>query len=519
MKKKRLYHIHFLIFLLGVIQFCHGQQLKKSYPFSELESPALVKFSGEWKAEDGTVYQLPVENKDTAKLALSYEFNYADSLGRDSLFLFFEGLSWRIEVELNDYYLGVFDKAFETWYLPVRREWFHEGGNKLKITLSQGNPIPYYPMPTLMMLNAPALVNRVQLEELMFQHLPESQETDTVGIIAPYYFQHSYKFDRHAAVISLLTLKNQGIEDLYFAFPPGRKAEALAAQMGFRRVRALKEEMHMGAVNFFPVNNKAIVADLPFWLDINEKRTQNFGMLTPMNIKRVSNSYIAPKSLLSLLILFPLFGLALIKIISTGYYSSMAGLLISPKLFIDAAKDLGSGSQSFLVLLHFIKGICLVCVMSMAIFYIQKENQWHITQIITENTLTQQLFSKVDSLFATVLKCFAVLMVWYGIKYFFLLFLGRIYGIKGFVSGIISLDTVGSFPLILFLAVPMALIIFSTQIWGGAWFWVGSFMVLIYLIRKMYVFYIGLERLFSFSYSMKFLYICAFIILPYIIWF
>ena len=82
----------------------------------------------------------------------------------------------------------------------------------------------------------------------------------------------------------------------------------------------------------------------------------------------------------------------------------------------------------------------------------------------------------------------------------------------------LNLNVVGAFPLIWVMGLPGAFLLFSDHI-GQRSSWAGiliGILLVIYLIRQLYISYLGLEKLFAFSSGIKILYICGFNILPYL---
>ena len=152
-------------------------------------------------------------------------------------------------------------------------------------------------------------------------------------------------------------------------------------------------------------------------------------------------------------------------------------------------------------------------------YYIQVENQWKLLNIFQDWSLASSMFYPGKRLQELLFMSLGFLVVWTLLKYMLIAFIGSVFRIKAIVARIASLDVWGSYPMILILPIPMSLILFMDQLWGGGMVILLLAFAGIYIGRQMYVLYIGLDRFFGFSSAMKILYICTFIIVPYMVWF
>ncbi|MEL7340705.1 MAG: DUF4271 domain-containing protein, partial [Bacteroidota bacterium] len=185
---------------------------------------------------------------------------------------------------------------------------------------------------------------------------------------------------------------------------------------------------------------------------------------------------------------------------------------------LNVSLDVTSSNTGLLGIMMLLKGLNLSMIISLLIYYIMREHEWERLNVIRDWSLLSQWFYGWDSLWQIFVRSIQLVAIWFGIKFSFLALLGRGYGIKGLVEGVMSLEVAASFPLILFMGLPVGLVLFTDTIWGG---WLAVLLLLlglIYLLRRLYVFFIGLERLFSFSSAVNFVYICALNLIPYLIW-
>jgi hypothetical protein len=89
--------------------------------------------------------------------------------------------------------------------------------------------------------------------------------------------------------------------------------------------------------------------------------------------------------------------------------------------------------------------------------------------------------------------------------------------VHGFSTTIQNLDVFAAFPLVVLPFIPASFIFFLEPHAGKVvmYIWLALFMV--YSVRRVYLIYSGLGRLYQISGSLKFLYICTLEILPWLL--
>ena len=94
-------------------------------------------------------------------IELSFTFCLSENEIQDSLFLYFEGLAWTAELLLDQAYIGVNEKPFEPWLVPLSSQMFiADQSYRLYIRLQKGTPFEWAPKQFLGMLQAPYLLTR-----------------------------------------------------------------------------------------------------------------------------------------------------------------------------------------------------------------------------------------------------------------------------------------------------------------------------------------------------------------------
>ena len=478
----------------------------------------LYNFELGWSDESETTWHIPFEFPDRSSVLLTYSFAIQDSLP-DTVFIYFEGVAWDAELELNGKYLDVHGVSFTPWVIPVPGDSLRASQNELRLRLTRGERKAFYPRQFLGIFRPVYLLNSSQLEAMQQAFMPEVPHADSVAVIAPYFRSHGYSFQGYEASRILLPLYQNKIKYVYFAFPPDRYFQLYCASLGFVAVRELRQEDYVGLVNPYPYEPAGFPYTPDFWLDEEAGRTIYYGDVRLADQFRLPADPGDHSSLLILIILFPLLSLFIIKLISPGFFNNQLGFLFKPQLFLEPSVETSYSNQGLLYILQLFKFINGAIFLTLVYYYIHKENQWDSMNIFTDWSLINQIFYQTNSLIAMLGKSLLLLLGWGMAKQLFMGLVGRSFGIKGMLPAFMGLEVVSSYPLILVMGIPMALILYMERLWGGL---VGGLLIVlltIYLVRRIYILFIGLDRLFTFSYTVKILYICTFNVLPYIIMF
>ncbi|MEL6852838.1 MAG: DUF4271 domain-containing protein [Bacteroidota bacterium] len=480
-------------------------------------APFVLNLEKSWQAaESGTRFPIPFQDVEAERIALTAHFSLTDSLIPDSLYLYFEGVSWRAELELNDVFLGVHQNPFQDWVVPIARNWFRPGTNTLSLILQRGAALKNYPEPFLGIFRPNYLFTEAQLEAYRKEVLPQAREASKVALIAPYYRSAGYIFDSFEAARNLLPLRQKGITHLSFIFPPGREMREMCARLGFQEVRELTQAESVAPINAYPFDKFNFGVPGRFWLDMEAYRTANFGDFTPLKKNKRAAAHPYWSYLLVLLAWFPLLSMYAVKSLSPGFFMALPSILVNPKLFIDSPSESAFSQRGLVYLLLVVKALSLSVCLALGVWYLQSQNQWSLLATGETEGLLQIWFGGITSLSSLLIQTTLLFLTWVFLKLILFEILGRFFRIKNFAMGLFSLELVASYPLVLGVSIPLALLYFQPEIWGGwvIWGWLAYY--LLYLLRKIYVMYIGLERVFSFSTALNFLYICTFNILPYL---
>ncbi len=491
-----------------------------------------------WADREGRKVEWPIEREvdSNNKLVISQQISL-ECIPDDTVWLYIEKAAWITEWEWDDYYVGVSLAPFSPVLIPIPPDWFLGTSHNLRVNFSYGKAEPLYPQPIVGMWGKAYLLEshvingvvssllsgnsfrKIDQEYKEIHSSPDNGKTKiAIGMVAPYYRDHGYSFDPEEALLTLLPLLEQEISYVYFPFPADLELIQLSRSLGLTILDSLPDYSELAWINSYPYDDQYFSYPEFFWLDESGARTEHVGNYTPLIPVNGSNPYKRYRFLFACLTLFPFLCLLFIKIINPGLFQSLQNLLMKPKLFIDNFSDYSFSNSGLLFFLTLIRLSSIAITWALFVYYIQGENQWHVFTFIRDVSFVRIIFEHIHSPWLILGICLLCLFGWMTIKYLALSMISFIFGIKELLVGITSLDIVSAYPIILFTGVIEIAIIFSDVLWAKMLVMIFLAMMGIYFLRIIYVYHVGLTRLFSFSSRMKFLYICTFNILPYIIW-
>lgn len=512
------------------LSLCHvnlsaqASRLQQDFPFSLPHTDIIQTIHQDWQHDGLRYLDVPFELQGIQMGEFQCSFDLAtsfDSLtqGADTVYLLLEGVAWEAELELNGKFLGTQNHPLKEWHLPIAKDWLLKEKNELILRLFVDQIKPVYCLPFLGIVRPVSLLTLEQWKRRQLIRHRETAQADTVGFVAPYFRSTAYSFDQFEALKNLYPLKRMGIKHIYFPFPAGRRFRDLCHQLGFVIVDSLHSDSYICPVNAYPYESIGFPMTPRFWIDEDGAYTSYYGDIYPWKSRRMKPVPSDDHFLLALLIFFPLLAAFLIKLLNPAFFAMQLSLLLTPKRFVDSPNETLYSHTGLLWGLIWIRTICLAIFMTLLMYYVQLENQWILLNIFRDWSMSSMLFYGEKSLLSLLLISGLVIVFWLLIKYLLISIIGGVFRIKAMITRIASLEVAGTYPLILLLPIPMALILFMEQLWGGILLIFLLILLLGYISRQVYVMYIGLDRLFSFSSAMKFLYICTFIIVPYMVWF
>lgn len=490
------------------------------YPYTLYQVHALLDLNLGWKTAEGERVSFPFIRPDSLlqeEWVIQLNVDIFCALP-DTVFMVVAGASWEVGLELNDRYIGTNTVPLAPWVVPLQREWLREKGNRVRLIFGGGQRITDFPPPFLGLLEGVFLLDRDQLDHWSTPLLPVDPSADSVMVMAPYFGKAGLAYSEKGATALLLHVEQQGISHVYFPFPAPRKFRALLAEAGLRRVDSLRQGMKIAMLNAYPHTQGDFHFPESFWLDPLTHRRASYGLWWGFGEKSNGTQAPALTGGLVLLMLFPILALTLIKLLSPQFFQSSNKLLLKPGLYLDLISEFSSGNVGIVLLLVLIKILSLAACVTLWVQYLDLNNQWDGLNLITDQSLMFQWLYGVSSLGGIWGRVMLGFLLIFAFKITLIQGLSRIFRIRAMLSNSMDLEIIGAYPLVMVLPLPVAMMFFISAGGQSAFLIFLASLGAVYLLRRLFVAFIGLDQLFGFSLGMKILYICALDIVPYLIW-
>jgi len=484
---------------------------------SGLQTYALFELNTAWRTANEELLEIPFTKPvSEAPLTISYQWKWNCQLP-DTVYLYIEGVAWEADLTLNDQFLSISSSPITPWVIPIAREWLGNSPANFKLTLRAGKPYPNFPQPFLGITQGVFIMDLAQLAHTRRKPLPQTHHTDSVICWAPY-FDGSIVYNDSIAFQHLWHILRQPTHTIYFPFPPSRRQLELCTHYDLMIADQINQDTYVAMLNDYPVDERSLTLHKRFWLDENQRRLEDYGEYFPANFPLIYRKRVKPWLGMGLIIFFPLLALLLIKLTNNNFFYSLHRLFLKPDVYIDTINDITTGNPGFIILLILIKIFTYTFLITIGIYYVDWANLWEDINIFSDQSLLFRFFYGLNRTGKIFIRALLIVSIWQVFKYSLLNLTGSIFHIRNFSLLGFNLDMVGILPYMMVLKIPLIVALFLQEgyIAWGILFFTG---LLFFFLRHIYVLYLGLERIFNFSLGIKILYICAFKLLPYIIWF
>ncbi len=480
----------------------------------------LVDLTGEWSSSEGKKIQVPFADPEAREMQLSRWLRLPeDHDPGKQLYLYLEGLSWTSEIYWNDHLLKVSQDPFAEHLLPIENDWIHPAGDQLRIHLSsEGADYILYPEHFLGIHRGVFILesDKVQVD------LPQPEVvsfTSKAVVLAPW--SESDLFLDDVKVIKMYTEGLFSIPKhipICLPFRPSNAAYKMLGESGIPVLFSAKGADSLAFYNYYPLARKPEVLHPDFWRGADLRPGKGYGSFQNWEELRMPRGEDLDRFALLSLLLLPVLGMLAIRIGIPRVYDHLPEYLSKTKIYLELIgnnKYLKTGQR---YLMNFVRITVTGATISLFLYYLNSSGDLIRLNIWSEESLLYGVLSG-NSFSALEIMGMAmlVLVIVNMLKYLLLNMAGGIFRLNNLAATVQALDIFASFPLNLLPLVPLIFIFFVDSSVGEILLIIWYVLFLVYLIRRFILIYAGLSRLFSFSASMKFLYICSLEILPWVL--
>lgn len=220
----------------------------------------VVDLTGEWKSDAGRVFRVPFSSDVHERLTLTREF-FLPETPDDSLLLYFEGLSQRCEIYLNNRLLTIATDPFRPYALRLPASMLLPQWNRLRLTLREdGVRRGLFDPPPFVGAHRGVYLLKRAYEARHLALFPAVVDADSTLFLLPY-GPKGYQVDEAAFKADLRLLQGSGAKALYVPYRLSNREYAWIAESGLAlatrpgRWVALYEESgeDVEAMNGWPV--------------------------------------------------------------------------------------------------------------------------------------------------------------------------------------------------------------------------------------------------------------------------
>lgn len=480
----------------------------------------LVDLTGEWRSSQGRNVQIPFLERETSEMQLTRWLKIPEEhQPGKQLYLYLEGVSWTAEIYLNDQLLKVTQDPFAEHLLPLNEDWLHSGGDQLRINLSRdGADYSLYPEHFLGIHRSVYILESDTANSFIPQLEMISFASKAV-VLAPWSEKELFLNDTN--VIRKYT---EGLFSIpknvpvCLPFRPSNAALGILAEMKIPVLFSVEGADSLAFYNSYPMARKPEILQPDFWREANHRPGKGYGKFQSWEELRLPKTKDLNRFALLSLLLLPVLGMLAIRLGIPRVYDHLPEYLSKTKIYLELIgnnKYLKTGQR---FLMNFVRITVTGATISLFLYYLNgsgslaKLNMWSETSILYD-LLSGSEYSAIEILGLTLV----VLLVINSLKYMMLNMVGGIFRLNSFSATMQSLDIFASFPLNLLPLVPLVFIFFVDSGVGEILLVVWYVFFLAFLVRRIILIYAGMSRLFSFSTSLKFLYICTLEFLPWVL--
>jgi len=483
-------------------------------PGMEFLIPA-ENLSHAWRDPYDKEWRAPFWDSDTKELILSRYFDLPKNT--DSLYLYFEGLAWTSSIYLNDRLLLIHRDPFRDILIPLDSAWLKPMNNQLKVVIeNKGEPTPFFHAPAIGIHKQVWLLSLSQAKQY-FPTMPLAFPKDSIVVYTHYTPKHLYNVSREHLLRDIKTLKNAGAKYIYFTIPPSNRDLQIFAEEGFFQVKHYHHAQHILWFNAWPLEKSGHYDPSVFWFlpsgDTGSGFLKWFSQKDLDSCARKQENFS-----LVLILLLPLLGLLLVRIVSPQVFFNQIRWLFTRRLereMIANRKLLRPNEVKLLSFVHLLISSASITLFVYFLFirclnpenFVQGSSNALFYEIVISNVHPLWLLCGIFFFQLSIVAFRLILIEWMAFI-FRLNYLSRIY---------LDFNVLGNYPLNLFLLGFSIYLFYAPDNQSEIIISLWPAIFLIYFFRNLWVITSGLYLQYRFHPILIFLYICTFEILPWLL--
>ncbi len=495
-------------FLLGKqVQFIPNLIFYPTWKTKDLK--AFKNLNGIWKTPSDEIYRVPFVDDEKKELILRKEFFLKEN-PKDTLYLYFEGISWESEIYLNGKLLSIYNQPFSEILIKIPPKLFNIQWNWIEVQLKKyPNQTDEWWTPSWLGIHKSVFLLQKDYKKKIIQNA--YIQTDSVLIYFPFSLEFKYNISEKELKRDFEFIQNMNVKGIYIPYYVTPKIKRLLNEYGISLVADYENAKYVAIFRSHTETNV-----YPFWFKENNEKSSFFGNYVFINstqlFKIVSE---ISKPLIVFWGLFVLILLLIYRFTSVENYKNLWVLMPTIRQMQLLTNDF------HLIYAISLKYFAIVRIMIKSLVISLFLNQLHSTDNLKflnfwhKNNAIYN-FSKEygESVFGSFVWVFSILLIINIIKVMIWQFVEWVYNLRDYRNKNLIIEVYGEMP---FLFYSFLGLIAMMLVGGYVWLVVFVISYIFCVIKKQYFLIIIYNLNYKIPLSVIFFYLCAFELLPWLL--
>lgn len=466
--------------------------------------------NGIWRSPSDEMYRVPFVEDEKKQLTLRKEF-FLKQKPVDSLYLYFEGISWESEIYLNGKLLTIYNQPFQDLLIAIPPELFNIQWNWIEVHLKvyPHQTDEWWTIPFLGIYKSVFLLQKDNKIKPFIQSA--YSKVDSVLIYFPFSINYKYNISEKELVKDLELMKAMKVKGIYIPYYVTPKIKKLINKYNIYLVDNYEDAKYVAIYRSHSETNV-----YPFWFKSDLQKTNFYGNYTAIRNTELFKTVSEISK--PLMVFWGILVLVLLMVYRFTNYENYKNLW----LLFPSIRQMQAITNDF----HLINAISLkyffvVRVIVKALIISLFIHQLHLTDNIKllnfwhKNNLIYS-FSKEygESFLWSFVWVSIFLSVFNGLKIMIWQFVEWVYHLRDYRNKNMIIEIYGEMPFLLYAYWGlMALMLVG----GYGWLWIFVLSIVLTITKKQYYLITQYNLNYKIPFSVIFFYLCGFELLPWLL--
>lgn len=470
---------------------------------------AFKNLNGIWLTPNDEIYRVPFVEDELDILILRKEF-FLKEKPQDTLFLYFEGVSWETEIYLNGKLLGIYEKPFEEILISIPPSLFTIQWNWIEVKLKKySNQTDEWWTVPLLGIHKSVFLLQKDVEKKVIQNA--YYQSDTLLIYFPFSSSSKYNISEEEFLRDMEVIKSFGVKVIYIPYYIPRRLKNLLNEVHMTLHPNYKQAKYVAIYKSFSETN-----EYPFWLKENNEKSSFFGNFVRINSTQLFRTVSElSKPLIVMWIFIVLVLLLVYRISNFEAYKKLWNIIQNVRQTQILANDFQLLSSFSLKYIFVVRIFMKSLLISLFINYLHSTdnlrylNFWHKNNTIynfSKEYGASMIWTLVFVLMILGIINFVKLMIWQLVEW--------VYHLKDYRNKNLVIEVYGEMPFLFYSFLGMV----SLMLVGG---YLGLLLLIVGYLLMVFKKQYFLFSVYNFNYKIPlsaiFFYFCAFELLPWLL--